>query len=40
MLTALAYLPFIVAGILAPASLILAWRRYGRAVRAVLSKEF
>ena len=40
MLATLCALPFIVAGILAPVAIVRAWRRYGSAVRAILSKEF
>ena len=40
MLTALACLPFVVAGILAPVAIVRTWRRYGSAVQAILSKEF
>ena len=40
MIAALCALPFIVAAIAAPVAIVRTWRRYGRAVRAVLSKEF
>ena len=36
---ALCTLPFIVAAIAAPVTIVRAWHRYGGAVRAVLSKE-
>ena len=37
---ALCTLPFIVAGVAAPVAIVRTWRRYGSAVRDILSKEF